>query len=89
MGHARAFVARWLTFGAVLAGGIVVMSVLVFAVLTAFKAPGESFGSGAGWLPKEFQWGNVLAPFDIAPFDKYFVNSGIVGVAVTILNVLT
>jgi multiple sugar transport system permease protein len=89
MGHARRFVARWLTFGGVLAGGLVVVSVLVFAVLTAFKAPGESFGLGAGWLPKEFQWANVLAPFKIAPFDKYFMNSGIVGVAVTFLNVLT
>jgi len=89
MGRARASVAHWLTFGVVLAGGLVVVSVLVFTILTAFKAPGEAFGSGASWLPKAFQWGNVLAPFKIAPFDKYFLNSAIVGVAVTILNVLT
>jgi ABC-type glycerol-3-phosphate transport system permease component len=72
-----------------LAGGLAVASVIVFAVLTAFKAPGESFGTGAGWIPREFHWANILAPFEIAPFERYFRNSAIVGVSVTVLNVLT
>ena len=79
----------WVIVVATTAGGLAVASVAVFAVLTAFKAPGEAFGVGASWIPKEFQWANITAPFEIADFDRYFKNSAIVGVAVTVLNVLT
>jgi multiple sugar transport system permease protein len=70
-------------------GGLVVVSVLAYAILAAFKAPGEAFGAGAGWFPEEFQWDNVLKPFQIAPFGTYFLNSTFVGIAVTILNLIT
>lgn len=70
-------------------GGLVVVSVLVYAVLAAFKSPGEDFGSGSSWFPNEFQWSNVAAPFEIAPFGTYFANSIFVGVSVTLLNVIT
>jgi multiple sugar transport system permease protein len=89
MAHVIRRTRRLLIVAGTLAGGLVVASVIVFAVLTAFKAPGESFGFGAGWIPKEFQWANILAPFEIAPFERYFANSAIVGVSVTVLNVLT
>lgn len=71
------------------AGGLIVVSVLVYAVLTAFKAPGEAFGAGSSWWPEQFQWGNLLAPFDAAPFGTFFLNSTFVGVTVTVLNVVT
>lgn len=70
-------------------GGLAVVSVLAYAVLAAFKSPGEGFGFGASWFPKEFQWGNIAAPFEIAPFGTYFANSTFVGVSVTLLNVIT
>lgn len=72
-----------------LAGGLVIASVLLYAVLVAFKAPGESFGAGSSWWPESFQWTNVLEPFKIATFGTYFKNSLVVGVSVTILNILT
>jgi ABC-type glycerol-3-phosphate transport system permease component len=70
-------------------GGLIVVSVLVYAILAAFKAPGETFGAGSSWFPEEFQWENVLKPFQIAPFGTYFANSTVVGVAVTLLNLVT
>jgi multiple sugar transport system permease protein len=63
--------------------------VLVYAILAAFKTPGESFGAGSSWLPEEFQWGNITKPFEIAPFGTYFLNSTFVGVSVTVLNIIT
>jgi ABC-type glycerol-3-phosphate transport system permease component len=71
------------------AGGIVVVSVLAYAILAAFKSPGESFGAGSSWFPEEFQWGNITKPFEIAPFGTYFANSTFVGVSVTLLNLIT
>jgi multiple sugar transport system permease protein len=70
-------------------GGIAVVSVLAYAILAAFKSPGESFGAGASWFPEVFQWGNILRPFEIAPFGRYFLNSTVVGITVTILNIIT
>lgn len=70
-------------------GGLIVVSVLAYAILAAFKAPGESFGAGSSWFPREFQWGNITKPFEIAPFGTYFANSTIVGVSVTVLNIIT
>jgi multiple sugar transport system permease protein len=70
-------------------GGLAVVSVLVYAILAAFKAPGESFGAGSSWFPEEFQWGNILKPFEIAPFGRYFLNSTVVGITVTALNIIT
>lgn len=80
---------RLVVFIVSLAGGLVVVSVLVYAVLTAFKSPGEPFGAGASWFPHDWQWSNLLAPFQIAPFGTYFLNSTFVGVSVTILNLIT
>jgi len=71
-----------------LALGLVFVSVLVFAVLGAFSPVGTAIGTD-GWVPEHPAWGNVTAPFDIAPFGTYFKNSVVVGISVTILNVLT
>jgi ABC-type glycerol-3-phosphate transport system permease component len=72
-----------------LVGGLIVVSVVVYALLAAFKAPGEPFGAGSSWLPAHWQWHNIVAPFKIAPFGTYFRNSTVVGVSVTALNLVT
>lgn len=85
----RATAGRLVVLILCLAGGLVVVSVLAYALLAAFKAPGEGFGAAASWLPQHWQWGNVLKPFQIAPFGTYLFNSAFVGVSVTGLNILT
>lgn len=77
----------WFVISAV--GAVIVASVLVFAVLAAFKSPSEPIAAGANWLPREFRWDNIAAVFDSAPFARYFGNSAFVGVTVTLLNVVT
>lgn len=51
-------------------GGLLFASVLVYAVLTAFKATGEPFGGNASWIPAVFNWTNIAKPFQIAPFGR-------------------
>lgn len=70
-------------------GGIAVVSVLVYAILTAFKAPGEPIGAGSSWWPSSFRWENIAVVFESAPFAQYFGNSTLVGISVTALNVIT
>jgi ABC-type glycerol-3-phosphate transport system permease component len=85
----RSVIPRLVVLLVSLVGGLLVVSVVVYALLIAFKAPGERFGAGASWFPAVWQWGNILKPFEIAPFGTYFLNSTIVGVSVTILNIVT
>jgi multiple sugar transport system permease protein len=78
------FALRWL---ALLAGGMLFGSVFVYAVLSALRGPSEVL-SGR-WLPSEWHLSNFKLPFEQAPFARYYLNSVVVGVSVTLLNVFT
>jgi multiple sugar transport system permease protein len=78
------FALRWL---ALVAGGLVFASVFAYAVLSALK-PSDEVISGR-WLPSEWRLSNLELPFEQAPFARYYVNSVVVGVSVTLLNVFT
>jgi multiple sugar transport system permease protein len=77
---------RWT---ALLAGGVLFASVFLYAVLSALKPPDEVLASPMQWWPSEWRWSNFTLPFEQAPFERYYLNSVIVGVSVTVLNVLT
>jgi multiple sugar transport system permease protein len=83
----RAGRAVGLTLAAI--GAAVVLVVLVYALLTSFKAPAEALRTPIQWLPKTPRWGNYAQPFDLVAYGRYLINSGIVGVSVTCLNVVT
>jgi multiple sugar transport system permease protein len=76
--------ARWVLL---IAGGLAFASVFVYALLSAVKSPGDVL-SGR-WWPREWHWSNFKLPFEQAPFARYYLNSVVVGVSVTALNVLT
>jgi ABC-type glycerol-3-phosphate transport system permease component len=75
---------RWVLL---VGGGLIFASVFVYAVLSAVKSPTEVL-SGR-WWPREWHWSNFKLPFEQAPFARYYLNSVVVGVSVTVLNVLT
>lgn len=85
MTRARALT-RWTLL---LAGGLVFASVFAYAVLSAVKPADEVLASPMRLWPSEWRWSNFTLPFEQAPFERYYVNSVVVGVAVTLLNVLT
>jgi multiple sugar transport system permease protein len=76
-----------LRFVVLLAGGLIFGSVFLYAVLSAVKPPDEVLGTKL-W-PSEWRWSNFTLPFKEAPFARYYLNSVVVGVSVTLLNVVT
>jgi multiple sugar transport system permease protein len=78
-----------LRMAVLLAGGLVFASVFAYAVLSAVKPPDEVLGSPTQLWPSEWRWSNFELPFEQAPFARYYLNSVVVGVSVTLLNVLT
>lgn len=69
-----------------------VLIILAFAVLlpfiwmisTSLKGKTEVFAYPPTWIPKDPQWQNYISLWKEAPFGRYFLNSTIVAVTVTI-----
>jgi multiple sugar transport system permease protein len=74
-------------FVVLLAGGLIFVSVFLYAVLSAVK-PADEVLAMKLW-PDKWQWSNFTLPFKQAPFARYYLNSVVVGVSVTLLNVVT
>lgn len=70
----------------------IVLIVLAFAVLlpfiwmivTSLKGQSEVFAYPPTWIPRDPQWQNYVTMWKEAPFARYFLNSTIVAVTVTI-----
>lgn len=84
-----AVVGRGLVWLVVAAGGVAFATVLVYAVLSALKPPGQVLEVPLRWLPDPVRWSNFALPFTETAFARYYLNSAVVGIAVTGLNVLT
>ncbi|MFC4950457.1 carbohydrate ABC transporter permease [Pseudonocardia sp. GCM10023141] len=69
-------------------GGIVFASVLVYALVSALKTPAAVLAVPVRWIP-DWLWSNFALPFTETPFARYYLNSVVVGVAVTVLNLVT
>jgi multiple sugar transport system permease protein len=88
-GHRRGTGRAVVLYVLLLPGALVFASVFVYAVLSALKPADEVLATPMKWLPSRFMWSNFKLPFDTVPFARYYLNSVVVGVAVTLLNVVT
>ncbi|MFG1705064.1 carbohydrate ABC transporter permease [Nonomuraea sp. M3C6] len=79
----------WVLLLVVAAGGVAFAAVLAYAVVSALKPPGEVLSVPLRWWPSQVDWHNFARPFLETPFARYYANSVVVGVTVTLLNVLT
>ncbi|MEV4624329.1 carbohydrate ABC transporter permease [Asanoa sp. NPDC049573] len=73
----------------VAAGGVMFAAVLAYAFLSALKPGGEVLAVPLHWWPSSFEWHNFARPFTKAAFSRYYLNSVVVGVTVTLLNIVT
>lgn len=58
---------------------------LVFAVATALKPPGETFGSPTSLVGSEVRWRNFADVFSYVPFERYMLNGVLVAGAGTLV----
>jgi len=61
-----------------------VMLPFIWMLVTSLKSPTEVFAYPPTWIPKDFQWSNYIEMWNKAPFGRYFMNSAIVAICVTI-----
>lgn len=60
---------------------------LVWMITTSIKTPGEVFVYPPKWIPSELAWVNYKTAWEMAPWNKYFLNT-IVYTLSTVLGVL-
>lgn len=56
-------------------------------VITSLKTGGEVAQYPPAWFPREWIWSNYSEAWKVAPFGRYYLNSVIVAVATTVLQV--
>lgn len=72
-----------------IAGAVVTLTPLLYALSTSLKTSSEVFETPVRWLPKVLQWHNYPDALQQAPFGRYLLNSLLVAVAVTVINLVT
>lgn len=63
---------------------LAVMIPFIWMIVTSLKGQTEIFAYPPTWIPKQPQWLNYLEVWRQAPFGRYFLNSTIVALSVTI-----
>ena len=83
---------RWgklvLHLGLILGSSLMLLPFL-WMVSTSLKLPREIFTFPPTWIPSEFAWSNYTKALTAMPFGRFYLNSFIVAVAVTLLTILT
>jgi len=80
--------ARALGFLLALAGGVALLAPIGWMLSTSLKPLEEVFALPVRWIPSPARWDNYVAAWGRFAFGRYFVNSIVVSVAVTVLNAL-
>jgi multiple sugar transport system permease protein len=63
---------------------LAVMVPFLWMLVTSLKGQNEIFAYPPTWIPQQPQWQNYLEVWKEAPFGRYFLNSTIVALAVTV-----
>jgi multiple sugar transport system permease protein len=72
-----------------IAGAVLVLLPFAYMLSTSLKPLNEVFSTPVKWIPSELRWDNFSTAWREHPIERYFKNSIIVAVSVTLLNLLT
>ncbi|HYM71045.1 MAG TPA: carbohydrate ABC transporter permease [bacterium] len=78
----------WIRFGLVAGVGLFTLIPIFWMLSTSLKPLAQVFQLPIQWIPRPPDWSNYPSAWNQYPFGRYFVNSLIVSVAVTVLNVV-
>lgn len=73
-----------LWFTALILLAFAVLLPFIWMIVTSLKGQSEVFAYPPTWIPKDPQWQNYVDLWKEAPFGRYFLNSAIVALAVTV-----
>lgn len=68
---------------------IIMLMPFIWMVSTSLKSAGEVFSYPPTFIPEQPQWNNYVRIFEVLPFARFFMNSLVVALAVTGLQLVT
>lgn len=68
---------------------LLVLAPFIWMILTSFKDMNEIYVYPPKWLPTTFNFDNYVSAFSAAPFGRYYFNSVLVALAVTVGQLIT
>ncbi len=77
---------RWILYLVITFGAVVMFFPVAWTVSASLKPNAEVLLVPVRWIPSEVRWENFVRPFVEKPFGMYFLNSIVVSVSVTVLN---
>lgn len=86
---------RKVNWGKVILFVIMVMASLImllpflWMLSTSLKRPGDVFTYPPQWIPNPIDWSNYRRIFEVLPFSRFYLNSFIVAISVTLLQLVT
>jgi len=72
-----------------LAGSILMLVPFAWMLSTSLKEPGDVFVYPPQWIPQPARWENYQETVTVMPFGRFYLNSVIQAVSVTVLQLLT
>lgn len=72
-----------------LAGSVVMLLPFVWMLSTSLKDPREIFTFPPIWIPGRLVWENYAETVSVMPFGRFYFNSLVVAISVTVLQILT
>lgn len=70
-------------------GAVVMILPFLWMISSSLKADNDILAYPPVWIPSDIQWGNYLKVLVLLPFGRYLINTTVVSVSVTALEVLT
>jgi multiple sugar transport system permease protein len=71
------------------AGSVVMLVPFAWMLSTSLKEPGDVFVYPPDWVPQPVVWENYQETVTVMPFGRFYLNSAIQAVSVTVLQLLT
>ena len=75
---------KWLWYIVLTITALIVVLPFIWMATTSLKSPEEVFAYPPQWIPQEWRFQNYVDAFQAAPFARYFFNSALVAICVTI-----
>jgi multiple sugar transport system permease protein len=70
-------------------GSVVMLVPFAWMLSTSLKEPGDVFIYPPQWIPQPVQWENYEETVTVMPFGRFYLNSAIQALSVTVLQLLT
>ncbi|HEU5011413.1 MAG TPA: carbohydrate ABC transporter permease, partial [Roseiflexaceae bacterium] len=73
---------------ALILGSVVMLLPFVWMLSTSLKRPPDVFAYPPIWIPKPIAWDNYARTISAMPFGRFYLNSAIVTICVTVLQII-